>query len=234
MRDKRQLFLGIMGLLMGLMIIIQVKSVPETVYSKNELDGRKYVIETLLNEQAVLKNQIITLRKQIESKQDELKKYIANDDQLNQIEELKMMVGLTEVIGEGVEIILEDSPLVNRNQLNIDNQSIVHAADLRDILNLLRFSGAKAIAVNEQRVVVTSPVSCVGNSILVNNLHLLPPLSIKAIGDPVVILNNLNSEGNLADFKKRVRDQGVIFKFAKKSKIFISVFNSDLSVQYLN
>ena len=54
--------------------------------------------------------------------------------------------------------------------------------DLLYIINDLKRGGAEAISINEQRIISTSEIRCVGNTILVNTTRLAPPYHIKVIG----------------------------------------------------
>ncbi|MFP4499332.1 MAG: DUF881 domain-containing protein, partial [Vulcanimicrobiota bacterium] len=89
--------------------------------------------------------------------------------------------GLIPVRGPGIVIKLNDS---NRKPRDSDdpNYYIVHDIDLMALVNELWASGAEAISINEQRVVMTSAIRCVGPSITVNTTRLTPPYIIKAIG----------------------------------------------------
>ncbi len=200
---------------------------------KKDLDNKQYVLDTLQNEQSVLKNELIMLRKQIENKHRYLKKYKDSEKIIEELSYLKELVGLNEVKGAGIEILLNDSPLIDRGTLDINSEALIHAADIRDILNLLRASGANAIAINAQRILINTPINCVGNTFLINNSHLLPPIKITAIGDPEIIFNNINYEKNLYDLKRRKYENGLIFDYKKVKNIFITFYNSDLGIPYI-
>lgn len=58
----------------------------------------------------------------------------------------------------------------------------IRDADLQLVVNALFAAGAEAIAVNESRVVSTTPIRAAGDTIVVNFRPLNPPYTIKAIG----------------------------------------------------
>ncbi|MDR1194025.1 MAG: DUF881 domain-containing protein [Peptococcaceae bacterium] len=106
-------------------------------------------------------------------------------------EELKMAqlrAGLTAVSGQGIEISLDDNFEGKRlNPEGDPNNYIIHYDDLLSIIADLRVAGAEAIAVNEQRLIATSELRCVGNVILVNTTRIAPPFIIQAIGSPAIL-----------------------------------------------
>jgi len=230
---KYPLWFALVGLIMGVFITFNTSTAFIDGYNDILTNEQKIVFETLQNEQSILKNQIITLRKQIEAWQSELKQMGRYEDIVEEISVLKKKVGLTEQRGKGVEIVLDDSAGVNRTLVDINNDALVHAADIRDIINVLRFSKAKAISVNDQRILANTPINCVGNNILINNEHFVPPIIIRAIGDQQVMLNNINYSFNLKNLKDRVKKTGMAMIVHSDLHLIIPMYNSDLIVKYI-
>ena len=106
-------------------------------------------------------------------------------------EELKtaqLRAGLTQVTGQGVEVILDDNYDNMRDNPGGDpNQYIIHYDDILSIVSDLKSAGAEAIAINDQRLIGTTELRCVGNVILVNTTRLAPPFVIQAIGSPSIL-----------------------------------------------
>ena len=67
------------------------------------------------------------------------------------------------------------------------NHYIIHYDDLLSVVTDLRSAGAEAISVNDQRLIGTSELRCVGNVILVNTTRLAPPFVIQAIGNSSIL-----------------------------------------------
>jgi uncharacterized protein YlxW (UPF0749 family) len=76
--------------------------------------------------------------------------------------------GLTAVSGPGIRVVLDDShglPAGVSSQ-NIDpNQLVVHQSDLQAVVNALWAGGAEAMTISGQRIIATSAVRCVGNTL---------------------------------------------------------------------
>jgi uncharacterized protein YlxW (UPF0749 family) len=106
-------------------------------------------------------------------------------------EELKtaqLRAGLTQVVGQGVEITLDDNYVGMRENPGGDpNQFIIHYDDILSVVTDLKSAGAEAIAINDQRMVGTTELRCVGNVILVNTTRLAPPFVIQAIGNVSIL-----------------------------------------------
>ena len=93
------------------------------------------------------------------------------------IERMKLLAGTTDVEGEGVEIILDDSNIPKKAGEN-PNLYIIHDEDLLRVLNELRAAGAEAISINAQRIIAMSEIRCAGPTVSVNNVRSAPPYVI--------------------------------------------------------
>ena len=71
---------------------------------------------------------------------------------------------------------LKQSPTGNVNDL------VIHSQDVQAVVNGLWAAGAEAISVNGERLVSTSAVLCVGNTLLINGAVFSPPYQATAIG----------------------------------------------------
>jgi uncharacterized protein YlxW (UPF0749 family) len=83
--------------------------------------------------------------------------------------------------GPGVQVTLDDSLLDEAPTGNV-NDLVIHSQDVQGAVNALWRAGAEAIAINGQRLVGTSAVLCVGNTLLLNGTVHSPPYEISAIG----------------------------------------------------
>jgi uncharacterized protein YlxW (UPF0749 family) len=98
--------------------------------------------------------------------------------QLNGIEENN---GLVAVAGPGVKVTLDDSSMKRSPTGNL-NDLVIHSQDVQAVVNGLWRAGAEAIGINGQRLVSTSAVLCVGNTLLLNGTVHSPPYVISAVG----------------------------------------------------
>lgn len=104
-----------------------------------------------------------------------------------QLEQARILAGLTDLEGPGVEIILNDRKrdTIMPSELYSISDFIVHDIDLLEVVNELKAAGAEAIAINGTRILATSRISCGGPTITVGaDQRFTPPFIIHAIGDP--------------------------------------------------
>ena len=173
-------------------------------------------INQLAGSYAELKNANEDQRKKIADLQERLTKYqktATNEDEkaklLSQdLEKANVLAGQVAVTGPGVVVTLRDSKtappkdtgMSQEMYLEIIRPYLIHDQDIQAVINELRAAGAEAIAVNDQRVVATTAIRCVGPSVLVNNVPTNgSPVKIKAIGDPDTMLSSLSMAGGVTD-----------------------------------
>lgn len=99
-------------------------------------------------------------------------------------------VGLGEVTGPGVKLVLEDAAGTGgggnvdpRAGQGFSNSGRLRDRDLQLVVNGLWGSGAEAVSINGQRLTALSAIRAAGEAVLVDNRPLVPPYNIQAIGD---------------------------------------------------
>lgn len=96
-------------------------------------------------------------------------------------ERLAMEAGTVALKGRGLHIRLSDS---DRDPEDPEQSGAyrIHDTDIQLMVNALFAAGAEAVAVNDSRLVATSPIRAAGDTIVVNFRPLAPPYRIAAIG----------------------------------------------------
>lgn len=100
-----------------------------------------------------------------------------------QLQTWKAHAGLTDLIGPGVIVELDDSARPLRPGED-PNEVILHNYDVLAVLNDLWVAGAEAVALNGQRIIPTTPIRSMAKTLMVNTTRITPPLRITAIGEP--------------------------------------------------
>lgn len=136
---------------------------------------------------------------------------------IQQIDELKIICGNTDVSGQGITLRIADN--VTDETLSY-NDKIVHDLDVRLIVNDLNNLGAEAIAINGKRIVNTTEIICSGPVISINGEVVAAPFFIKAIGDPEKLIEAVTSESSYAYFIKK--DYGIDITAMKNYIVVIS------------
>ena len=162
--------------------------------------------EELRTEIANLKQKYKEAQEQYEDKVNKLSEYMkeqkSKDESSKLVEDeyskTEMYLGKTNVQGQGIVITI-------KNTANSDTDSIT-AEDLLIIIDYLKFGGAEAISINEERITGMSEVVYVNNSIVfVNQQRILAPYVIKAIGDQSKLESTLFGNGGYLEILKNYR-----------------------------
>jgi uncharacterized protein YlxW (UPF0749 family) len=101
--------------------------------------------------------------------------------------------GLTAVHGPGLTITLDDAP---DDALAAAGSSVsellVHQQDIQAVANALWAGGAEAMTLQGQRVVATTGIKCVGNTVILHGVPYSPPYRVSAIGPVSGMLASVN------------------------------------------
>lgn len=129
-----------------------------------------------------LRRQVVSLRGQV----DDIRSRRAGGEAQSaarerHLGELGLAAGLVAMSGPGVRVTLDDSELDRAPTGNI-NDLVIHSQDVQAVVNALWRAGAEAVAINGQRLVATSAVLCVGNTLLLNGTVHSPPYTVTAAG----------------------------------------------------
>jgi len=112
--------------------------------------------------------------------------------------------GFTALAGQGVVVELDDAPRMAGEELpegaNNDDL-VVHQQDVQAVVNALWAGGAEAMSIMDVRILSTSAVRCVGNTLLLHGRVYSPPFKIAAIGDPAAMKQALADSKGVQDFK---------------------------------
>lgn len=240
---RRRLFSGlsrqtyvwaVVALVLGIFVTAQLQTAPaeppmDADYPRNLTAA---TIERLEEQQDQLKQQISDLRKQIAVQQEQSAKDKASFAEISQaLKREQVLAGLTPLVGPGIVVTIDDS---TRKVPPGDEPDwyIVHEHYLRDTVNLLWANGAEAISINDERIVNSTSIYCVGSTILINSTRLSPPYVFSVIGDAPQMIAALENPASLPDFKRHVRDYGVQFKYEPVSEITVPAFDGTLYAKY--
>lgn len=219
--------LFIVGLGIGLLFTLQLKVPPRTNDPISPAVSLNNSTEILNKEKEKLQEAIVKLSQQLNEAQEGIKKDFPDSaDLIKELENLRTKAGLVEINDRGVVITLADSP----SEPTLD--SIVHAADIRDVINFLWKNEAEYISINDQRVVFTTSIDSVINTILINNVKITNPFVIKVAGDSNKLKDALESGGNLQDIHRRQQSSGLIFNIEATRKVTINAFIGGYAINY--
>lgn len=140
--------------------------------------------------------------------------------------------GLTAVHGPGIEVILDDAPGEPAGG-NVDpNQLVVHQSDLQAVVNALWAGGAEAMSIAGQRVIATSAVRCVGNTLLLNGEVYSPPFRVAAIGPSATMLTRLASSPGVKLFREAAEFYGLGYTVDLQDRIDLPPYRGSITLSY--
>ena len=106
------------------------------------------------------------------------------DALLGRLARLREVSGLRDARGPGVRVSLTDAPR-SVDVPGLDpNVLVVHQQDIQAFVNALWAGGAEAVSLQGQRLISTTGIKCVGNTVVLDGVPYSPPYVIEAIGNP--------------------------------------------------
>ena len=237
MKKEIQLLIifAIMSMALTYGICIQMKTVNNNGTTVN-----------LTEQQSALKSEILktsekydNLFEELDRLEEELEKVRANSTSSNSelaileesIKEKNLALGLTEVTGTGIKIVLNDGNAATiTNPFISVSDLLVHDGDLINVVNELFNSGAEAVSVNGQRIVSTTSIECDGNVIKVNGTKIGAPFEITAIGYP----EQLAGIGRPGGTIELLESRGVIVTLNKQNSVTIPKYSGTIKFNYAN
>jgi uncharacterized protein YlxW (UPF0749 family) len=182
----------------GILISLQFRGVYGS--ESGEVSAKRLTAE--LEAEKAENAQLLQKISNIESEREQLLKNIGDNFSNSDINDLikirdyeYLRAGLIPVSGKGIVITMEDA--LATGELDIEDY-IIHDSDVNAILDELKANGAEAISINGERVVFSTKPVCAGPTIIVNESRYPPPYVIKAIGDPDVLYNAIDTMAEIA------------------------------------
>ena len=145
-----------------------------------------------------------------------------------EVSNLTPVAGLSAVTGPGVVVTLSDAqkPLAAADP----DMLVIHQQDVQSVVNALWHGGAEAIMVMDQRLIATSAVKCVGNTLLLQGRVYSPPYTIKAIGNEVRLRKSLDNEAGIQLLKDLARVYGIGYDVAVVPSIDMPEFSGGFTL----
>jgi uncharacterized protein YlxW (UPF0749 family) len=142
---------------------------------------------------------------------------------------MQLAAGFTALRGPGLTIALDDSPRrAGDGGANAPDNDVlvVHQGDVQAVVNALWAGGAEAMAIMDVRVISTSAVRCVGNTLLLHGQVFSPPFRITAIGEPTAMHEALESAEGVKQFRDAVADFGLGYRETVERNVTVPAYDS--------
>lgn len=150
--------------------------------------------------------------------------------QLQRAEQLAATAGLTEVVGEGLQVVLNDAPRTTTlPEGAIPDDLVVHQRDVQAVVNALWRGGATAMQIMDQRVLSTSAVRCVGNTLILQGRVYSPPFVITAVGNLDRMQSTLNDDLDIQAYREFVDLYGLGWDVRRLSDVRIPAWEGGVT-----
>ncbi|MFF0063064.1 DUF881 domain-containing protein [Streptomyces sp. NPDC005279] len=157
----------------------------------------------------------------------------AEDLRLNALEQA---AGTKKISGPAVTVTLNDAPPNAQAAPGYPepqaNDLVIHQQDLQAVVNALWKGGAKGIQVMDQRLISTSAVRCVGNTLILQGRVYSPPYKITAAGDPSALKKALTVSPAIQNYQLYVKAYGLGWKVGEHEAVTLPGYSGTVDLHY--
>ncbi|GAA2610561.1 DUF881 domain-containing protein [Streptomyces axinellae] len=149
---------------------------------------------------------------------------------------LEKHAGLKKVSGDGLAVTLDDAPTNATAKVPglpdpEPNDLVIHQQDLQAVVNALWKGGAKGIKVMDQRLISTSAVRCVGNTLILQGRVYSPPYTVTAVGDRGKLRTALDKAPAIRNYLEYVDAYGLGWKVEEKNAVTLPGYSGTVDLR---
>lgn len=176
------------------------------------------------------------LRLQTEELRDEVEQMGGQEplsaDLQDQVEAAAKAASILPMEGPAVRVTLNDAPVDVKPAGVDDDALVVHQQDIQAVVNALWAGGAEAMAIQGQRVIATTGIKCVGNTVVLHGVPYAPPYVIVAIGDHDAMERALDDSQALQIYRQYVAAYGLGYSQERLAEAEVPGFTGPLGVTH--
>jgi uncharacterized protein YlxW (UPF0749 family) len=155
----------------------------------------------------------------------------------SRLDRLAHAAGTKPLTGSAVSVTLNDAPgdatpLLPGVPDPQPNDLVIHQQDLQAVVNALWNGGATGIQVMDQRLISTSAVRCVGNTLILQGRVYSPPYKITAVGDRGKLHKALDTDPAIQNYRQYVDAYGLGWKVEDDSSATLSGYSGTVDLHY--
>lgn len=216
--------ISIMSVILFAVIFAQFKVVNEVDIAQIEYMSEQELKQSLIEWKEKYETTEEKVKETINKIEDYEEKLQTNDEARElvkkELAEAKQIFGLTDIEGEGIIVTLKDT-----------EERVYEYKDLLNLVNELRAAGAKAISINDHRIVNMSDIANVAyRYIIINNNRITSPYTIKVIGEKTYLKSALTIKNGYMDLKEK---DGYEISIQEKEKIKINKYSGKVELRYI-
>ncbi|MGW8377745.1 DUF881 domain-containing protein [Streptomyces sp. ODS28] len=150
---------------------------------------------------------------------------------------LEKASGTKPVSGSGVSVTLDDAPPDATPKIPgvpdpQPNDLVIHQQDLQAVVNALWQGGARGIKIMDQRLISTSAVRCVGNTLILQGRVYSPPYKITAVGDQEKLQRALDNSSAIQNYMQYVDAYGLGWKVDESQAVTLPGYSGTVDLHY--
>lgn len=147
--------------------------------------------------------------------------------------ELRRAASLDALEGPGVVVTLDDAPEdVLASAGDSVNEALVHQQDLQAVANALWAGGAEAITIRGERIISTTGIKCVGNTVILNGETRSPPYDIAAIGDPERLQQALDESPYVQGYRSAIDTWQLGYEVEVRDRVEAPAYTGPLELSH--
>ncbi|WFE25755.1 DUF881 domain-containing protein [Solwaraspora sp. WMMD791] len=224
----------LIALLAGLLFTTTATTAGGTSLREDRRPQLTQLIEDSRSQLAVAEERAAALREQV----DQQASIVAGSDQpiadqRARVEANRAAAGFTALAGPGIVVELDDAPrLADLPDGASNDDLVVHQGDVQAVVNALWAGGAEAMSIMDVRVLSTSAVRCVGNTLLLHGGVYSPPFRIAAIGDPTALQQALDDSEGVQLFRDAVTHFQLGYQQTVESELSVPAFDGSTALHH--
>jgi len=146
-----------------------------------------------------------------------------------------LSAALVPLTGPGVVITLDDAPARPDGSLPVNarpDDLVIHQSDVQAVVNAVWAAGADGVAIMDERLIATSAVRCVGNTLLLEGRTYSPPFVVTAVADASAVRAQLAASPQVAVFQQAVDAYGLTFTVRERPSVELPAYDGPLDLEY--
>jgi uncharacterized protein YlxW (UPF0749 family) len=132
-----------------------------------------------------------------------------------------------------VTVTLRDAP-PGTDSPDDPNLLLVHQQDIQAVVNAMWKGGAQAVTIQGQRVVSTTGIRCIGNSVQLQGVPYSQPYVISAVGDQTSLMRAIDRDPYLQVYRADAADPQIDigWSLTTEDRIVAPAYDGLLGLQY--
>ena len=109
---------------------------------------------------------------------------------------------------------------------------VIHQSDVQGVVNALWAAGADGVTIMGQRLIGTSAVRCVGNTLLLQGRTYSPPFVVTAVGDADAMREELRGSYEVGLLQAAVDRFGLTYRVTDTRQVSLPAYDGALDLQH--